>query len=437
MTNFIEHVCGREILDSRGNPTVEVDVILSGGAKGRAAVPSGASTGSREAIELRDEDPSRYGGKGVMQAVENVNEVFLKELVDRDVYQQAEIDELLIELDGTDNKKNLGANAILGISLACARAGAAALNIPLYRYLGGVSATVLPVPLMNVINGGAHADNNVDIQEFMIVPVGAYSFGEGLRWGTEIFHALRSLLKQEGLATGVGDEGGFAPNLKSTDHAIEFLLKAIEKAGFNTTEQVKLALDVASSEFYHNRQYQLKGEGKTLSSDEMVGYLKSLVEQYPIVSIEDGLAENDWDGWANLTRTVGNRVQLVGDDLFVTNPQILAEGIQKGLANSILIKVNQIGTLTETLSAIQMAHQAGYTTVISHRSGETEDSFIADLAVAVNAGQIKTGSLCRSERIAKYNQLLRIEQELGPVAKYAGSSTFQCLKPQPVQPVSF
>jgi enolase len=290
---------------------------------------------------------------------------------------------------------------------------------------------------MNVINGGAHADNNVDIQEFMIVPVGAYSFGEGLRWGTEIFHALRSLLKQEGLATGVGDEGGFAPNLKSTDHAIEFLLKAIEKAGFNTTEQVKLALDVASSEFYHNRQYQLKGEGKTLSSDEMVGYLKSLVEQYPIVSIEDGLAENDWDGWANLTRTVGNRVQLVGDDLFVTNPQILAEGIQKGLANSILIKVNQIGTLTETLSAIQMAHQAGYTTVISHRSGETEDSFIADLAVAVNAGQIKTGSLCRSERIAKYNQLLRIEQELGPVAKYAGSSTFQCLKPQPVQPVSF
>jgi enolase len=436
MTNFIEHVCGREILDSRGNPTVEVDVILSGGAKGRAAVPSGASTGSREAIELRDEDPSRYGGKGVMQAVENVNEVFLKELVDRDVYQQAEIDELLIELDGTDNKKNLGANAILGISLACARAGAAALNIPLYRYLGGVSATVLPVPLMNVINGGAHADNNVDIQEFMIVPVGAYSFAEGLRWGTEIFHALRSLLKQEGLATGVGDEGGFAPNLKSTDHALEFLLKAIEKAGFNTTEQVKLALDVASSEFYHNRQYQLKGEGKTLSSDEMVGYLKGLVEQYPIISIEDGLAENDWDGWANLTRTVGNRVQLVGDDLFVTNPKILAEGIQKGVANSILIKVNQIGTLTETLAAIQMAHQAGYTTVISHRSGETEDSFIADLAVAVNAGQIKTGSLCRSERIAKYNQLLRIEQELGPVAKYAGSSTFQCLKPQPVHPVS-
>lgn len=430
-SNYIEHIRGREILDSRGNPTVEVDVILSGGATGRASVPSGASTGSREAIELRDEDPSRYGGKGVMQAVENINEVFLKELVDRDVYQQAEIDQLLIEQDGTDNKKNLGANAILGISLACARAGANALNLPLYRYLGGVSACVLPVPLMNVINGGAHADNNVDIQEFMIVPAGAYSFAEGLRWGTEIFHALKSLLKAEGLSTGVGDEGGFAPNLKSSDHALELLLKAIEKAGFNTKEHVKLALDVASSEFYNNKQYQLKGEGKTLSSDQMVDYLAQLVKNYPIVSIEDGLAENDWDGWKSLTQALGGRCQLVGDDLFVTNAKILAEGIQKGIANSVLVKVNQIGTLTETLATIQMAHQAGYTTVISHRSGETEDTFIADLAVAVNAGQIKTGSLCRSERVAKYNQLLRIEQELGPVAQYAGMGAFKNMAPQP------
>lgn len=428
MSSFIDHIKAREILDSRGNPTVEVDVILSDGVMGRASVPSGASTGSREAIELRDEDSSRFGGKGVMQAVENVNEVILKELVDRDATQQAEIDTIMLELDGTDNKKNLGANAILGVSLATARAAAKSLDLPLYRYLGGVSASVLPVPLMNILNGGAHADNNVDIQEFMIVPVGAYSFAEALRWGTEVFHTLKGVLKDRGLATGVGDEGGFAPNLKSTDEAIELVLHAIEKAGFNTQDQIKLALDVASSEFYHSKQYQLKGEGKTLSSDQMVDYLKSLSQRYPIISIEDGLAENDWDGWKNLTQEIGKKVQLVGDDLFVTNRAILAEGIKKGVANSVLVKVNQIGTLTETLETIQLAHQAGYTTVISHRSGETEDTFIADLAVAVNAGQIKTGSACRSERVAKYNQLLRIEQELGPVAHYAGSRVFKALQ---------
>ena len=424
-TSFIEHVQGREILDSRGNPTVEVEVSLSGGAKGIAAVPSGASTGSREALELRDGDKARYSGKGVLQAVENVNEVINRELIDRNAFQQAEIDQLLIDLDGTDGKKKLGANAILGTSMAVARAASSALKQPLYRYLGGVNATVLPVPMMNVINGGAHADNNVDIQEFMIVPIGAYSFSEALRWGAEIFHTLRGVLAQRGLATGVGDEGGFAPNLKSNAEAIELILTAIEKAGYNTNEQVKLALDVASSEFYKDGLYDLAGEGKKLNSSKMVSFLEDWARQYPIISIEDGMSEGDWNGWKELTVECGSKVQLVGDDLFVTNPAILKEGIDKGIANSVLIKLNQIGTLSETLSCIKMAHQAGYTTIISHRSGETEDAFIADLAVATNAGQIKTGSLCRSERIAKYNQLLRIEQELGPIAQYAGSGAFK------------
>jgi enolase len=424
-TSFIEHVQGREILDSRGNPTVEVEIQLSGGAIGIAAVPSGASTGSREALELRDGDKARYGGKGVLQAVENVNEVINRELIDRNAFHQAEIDQLLIDLDGTEGKTKLGANAILGTSLAVARASAKALKQPLYRYLGGVNATVLPVPMMNVINGGAHADNNVDIQEFMIVPIGAYSFSEALRWGAEIFHTLRGVLAQRGLATGVGDEGGFAPNLKSNVEAIELIMTAIDKAGYNTTDQVKLALDAASSEFYKEGRYALTGEGKNLSSSEMVALMADWARQYPIISIEDGMAEGDWDGWKEQTDAMGATTQLVGDDLFVTNPAILREGIEKGIANSVLIKLNQIGSLSETLSCIKMAHQAGYTTVISHRSGETEDAFIADLAVATNAGQIKTGSLCRSERIAKYNQLLRIEQELGPIAQYAGFGAFK------------
>ncbi|MCE3235362.1 MAG: phosphopyruvate hydratase [Vampirovibrio sp.] len=428
MVSFIEHVEAREILDSRGNPTVEVDVVLSGEATGRAAVPSGASTGSREALELRDGDKTRYSGKGVLQAVENVNETINRELVDRDAFNQAELDQLMIDLDGTPNKSKLGANAMLGVSMAIARAAANTLKQPLYRYLGGVNATILPVPMMNIINGGAHADNNIDIQEFMIVPVGAYSFSEALRWGAEIFHTLRKVLSSRGLATGVGDEGGFAPNLKSTTEAIELIIHAIEEAGYNTKDQVKLALDVASSEFYVNGQYDMTGEGKKLSREQMVDYLAELANKYPIISIEDGMAEGDWDGWKLLTEKIGHKVQLVGDDLFVTNPEILKEGIEKGIANSILIKLNQIGTLSETLSAINMAHQAGYTTIISHRSGETEDAFIADLAVAVNAGQIKTGSLCRSERIAKYNQLLRIEQELGPIAQYAGPAAFKCLR---------
>ncbi len=428
MVSFIEHVQAREILDSRGNPTIEVDVVLSGDAEGRAAVPSGASTGSREALELRDGDKSRYAGKGVLQAVENVNEIINRELVDRNAFHQAELDQLLIDLDGTPNKSKLGANAMLGVSMAVARSAANVLKQPLYRYLGGVNAKILPVPMMNIINGGAHADNNIDIQEFMIVPVGAYSFSEALRWGAEIFHTLRKVLHARGLATGVGDEGGFAPNLQSTTEAIELIIHAIEEAGYNTKDQVKLALDVASSEFYKNGQYDMAGEGKKLSSAQMVDYLADLADKYPIISIEDGMAEGDWDGWKLLTEKLGDKVQLVGDDLFVTNPGILKEGIEKGVANSILIKLNQIGTLSETLAAINMAHQAGYTTVISHRSGETEDSFIADLAVAVNAGQIKTGSLCRSERIAKYNELLRIEQELGPMAQYAGLAAFKCLR---------
>ncbi|MGE0199983.1 MAG: phosphopyruvate hydratase [Candidatus Melainabacteria bacterium] len=430
MVSFIEHVQAREILDSRGNPTVEVDVTLSEGAVGRAAVPSGASTGSREAIEIRDEDPSRFNGKGVLQAVDTVNETIARELVDRDAFNQAEIDQLLISMDGTENKSNLGANAILGVSMAVARASATALGLPLYRYLGGVNANLLPVPLMNIINGGAHADNTIDFQEFMIVPVGAPTFAEALRMGAEVFHALKKVLNKKGLATGVGDEGGFAPNLKGTHEAVDVILTAIEAAGYNTTDQVKLAMDVASSEFYKGGKYALEGEGKTLSASEMVAYLADLVRQYPILSIEDGMAEGDWDGWQELTQVLGGQCQLVGDDLFVTNPAILAQGIEKGVANSILIKVNQIGTLTETLAAISLAQQSGYTTVISHRSGETEDTFIADLAVGVNAGQIKTGSACRSERVAKYNQLLRIEQELGATARYAGLAAFRvCQSP--------
>lgn len=436
-TTFIEHIEAREIIDSRGNPTVEVDVLLSGGSLGRAAVPSGASTGSREALELRDGDKNRYGGKGVLKAIENINEAIADELIDLDACDQAEVDAAMLALDGTENKTELGANAILGVSLATARAAADALALPLYRYLGGVQANVLPVPLMNVINGGAHADNNVDFQEFMIVPAGAESFSEALRWGCEVFHSLKSVLKQKGLATGLGDEGGFAPNLSSNVAAVELILTAIEQAGFNTSSQFKLALDVASSEFYKGGQYQLSGEGQTLDSQGMSDFLANWARQYPIVSIEDGMAEQDWAGWALHTQALKNTCQLVGDDLFVTNQKILAEGIEKNIANSILIKVNQIGSLTETLATIALAHRAGYTTVISHRSGETEDTFIADLAVAVNAGQIKTGSVNRSERVAKYNQLLRIEEQLGENAQYAGLKSFKAYAagashPQPV-----
>ena len=425
MSTLIEHIEAREILDSRGNPTIEVDVLLSGGFSGRAAVPSGASTGSREALELRDGDNSRYGGKGVLQAVSNVNDKIAEELLDLDACQQAEIDNLMLEMDGTENKENLGANAILGVSLATARAASEALGLPLYRYLGGVSANTLPVPLMNVINGGAHADNSIDFQEFMIVPAGASSFSEALQWGCETFHSLKSVLKKKGYATGLGDEGGFAPNLKSNVEAIDLILEAIEKAGFNTKEQMKIALDVASSEFYKNGSYVLEGEGKTFSSQEMVDFLANWTRQYPIISIEDGMAEQDWAGWALHTQTTGNICQIVGDDLFVTNQKILAEGIEKDIANSILIKVNQIGSLTETMATIALAHRNNYTTVISHRSGETEDTFIADLAVAVNAGQIKTGSVNRSERVAKYNQLIRIEQELSTAGRYAGMAAFK------------
>ena len=423
MGTFIEHIQARQILDSRGNPTVEVDVELSSGAVGRAAVPSGASTGMWEAVELRDDDKSRYGGKGVLQAVDNVNDIIAKELIDMDASNQYEIDRTMIELDGTDNKSKLGANAILGVSLACAKASAITFELPLYRYVGGINGTTLPVPLMNIINGGAHADNNVDIQEFMIAPVGACCFQEALRMGTETFHALKSVLKGKGYVTSVGDEGGFAPNLSSNEEALEVILTAIEKAGY-TTNDIKLALDVASSEFYKDGKYVLDGEGKTFSRDEMVGFLKDLSSKYPIISIEDGMSENDWEGWKTLTDEIGCKVQLVGDDLFVTNTKKLAEGIVKGVANSILVKVNQIGTLSETMAAVNLAHKAGYTAIMSHRSGETEDSTIADLAVALNCGQIKTGSASRSDRIAKYNQLIRIEQELGSASRYPGMKAF-------------
>jgi enolase len=418
----------REILDSRGNPTLEVDVRLAGGALGRAAVPSGASTGEHEAVELRDGDKGRYQGKGVQKALRNVLETIAPRVLGMDAFDQARLDRLLVELDGTPNKGKLGANALLGVSLAAAKAAAVALELPLYRYLGGVHARTLPVPLMNVLNGGKHADNNVDLQEFMLVPLGAPSFREALRWGAEVFHTLAGVLKQRGLATAVGDEGGFAPNLQSNEEALKVLVEAIEKAGYRPGSQVALALDPAASEFCKGGAYVLAGEGgRTLSAAQMVEYYAGLCDRYPIVSIEDGLAEDDWEGWAALTKRLGDRIQLVGDDLFVTNVTRLARGIREGIANSILIKVNQIGTLTETLGAIELAHRAGYTAVISHRSGETEDVTIADLAVATNAGQIKTGSLSRTDRVAKYNQLLRIEQELAETAHYPGRSAFRIM----------
>lgn len=423
MSTFIEDIVARQILDSRGNPTVEVDVTLTGGIKGRAAVPSGASTGIFEALELRDGDEKYYLGKSVMKAVNNVNNLIAPELIGEKASHQREIDTFMIDMDGTENKSKLGANAILGVSLACAKAAANGYNMALYRYLGGINALTLPVPMMNIINGGAHADNNIDFQEFMIAPVGARNFQHAIQMGSEIFHVLQKVLKEKGLATSVGDEGGFAPNLKSNSEAIDVILEAINRSGY-TTDEVKICLDVASSEFYENGKYHLKGEGKVLDSNEMVEFLAEWVDKYPIVSIEDGMAEQDWEGWERLTRRLGCRCQLVGDDLFVTNTRRLAEGIRRGVANSILIKVNQIGTLTETLNAISMAHAAGYTAIVSHRSGETEDTFIADLAVATNCGMIKTGSASRSDRMAKYNQLIRIEQKLGSAAKYRGLQAF-------------
>jgi enolase len=420
----IKSVKAREIVDSRGNPTVEADVILSNGVVGRAAVPSGASTGSREAIELRD-GGSRYLGKGVLKAVDNVNGAIAKAIVGKNASDQADIDRTMIELDGTDNKANLGANALLAVSMATAHAAAKDAGLPLYQYLGKADSYKLPVPMMNIINGGAHADNSVDLQEFMILPVTAPSMADAIRYGAEVFHNLKSVLKKRGLNTAVGDEGGFAPDLASNEQAIEVILEAIDKAGFKVGQDIWLGLDVASSEFYHDGKYVLESEGKKFSSEEFTAYLENWVNQYPIISIEDAMAEGDWAGWKHLTNVLGKRVQLVGDDLFVTNTKILQEGIDKGIANSILIKVNQIGTLTETIDAINMAHKAGYTAVVSHRSGETEDSTIADLAVATNAGQIKTGSLSRSDRIAKYNQLLRIAEQLGSKGIYAGKSAFK------------
>jgi enolase len=422
----IARVRGREILDSRGNPTVEVEVETSRGAIGRAAVPSGASTGSREALELRDGDPKRYGGKGVQRAVANVNGELARAAVGRPLgglSEQAALDAALVALDGTETKSRLGANALLGVSLAAAHAAAAAAGVPLYRFLGGAEAALLPAPMMNVINGGAHADNTVDLQEFMLFPVGAPSFSEALRWGAETFHALKKILSAQGLATAVGDEGGFAPNLKSNREAIELVLRAIEAAGYRPGEQIAIALDPAASEFHRDGRYVLEGEGSVKSTDEMIAFWEEWVTRYPVVSIEDGLGESDWDGWRKLTQRLGARTQLVGDDLFVTNPKILSEGIAKRVANAILIKVNQIGTLSETLEAIRTARTAGYAAVVSHRSGETEDTTIADLAVGSGCGQIKTGSLSRSDRIAKYNRLLRIESELGGRARYAGRST--------------
>ncbi len=413
-------VLAREILDSRGNPTVEVEVSLESGHTGRAAVPSGASTGSREALELRDGDPKRYKGKGVSKAVDNVLGDIAENVIGQDALRQVQIDMTMIDLDGTENKSHLGANAMLGVSMAVARAASSFLGLPLYHYLGGVNAKVLPVPLMNIINGGMHAPNNLDIQEFMIMPVGALTFADALRMGSEVFHTLKALLAADGHVTSVGDEGGFAPNLKNHDEAFKYIIKAIEESGYNPGTEIALAIDAAATEFYKENKYALTGENKKLSSPEMVEWLAEFTQKYPLISIEDGLAEGDRDGWRELTVELGDAVQIVGDDLFVTNPAILAEGIADGLGNSVLVKLNQIGTVTETLDTIEMAKEAGYTTVISHRSGETEDSFIADLAVAVNAGQIKTGSLCRSDRMAKYNQLLRIEEELGDTATYYG-----------------
>ncbi|HSJ79644.1 MAG TPA: phosphopyruvate hydratase [Thiobacillus sp.] len=418
-------VIAREILDSRGNPTVEADVLLESGVLGRAAVPSGASTGSREAIELRDGDKSRYLGKGVLKAVEHINTEICEAIIGLDVEDQAFIDQTMIDLDGTENKSRLGANALLAVSMACARAAAEQAGLPLYRYLGGAAPMALPVPMMNIINGGAHANNNIDMQEFMIIPVGAPSFREALRYGAEVFHALKKLLDDAGMATTVGDEGGFAPNLESHEAALKLIVQAIEKAGLQPGIDVAIGVDCAASEFYKDGLYQLESEGLKLTSAEFTDYLAAWCDKYPIISIEDGMAEGDWDGWKIHTEKLGKRVQLVGDDLFVTNAKILKEGIEKGVANSILIKVNQIGTLSETFLAIEMAKQAGYTSVISHRSGETEDTTIADLAVATNARQIKTGSLSRSDRMAKYNQLLRIEEELGDTASYPGRDAFR------------
>lgn len=420
----IEALFPREILDSRGNPTVECEVLLEDGTTGRAAVPSGASTGSREALELRDKD-SRYGGKGVMKAVANITNEIEPELVGMPVGDQEAIDALMLKIDGTDNKSHLGANAMLAVSMAAARAGANFYGLPLYRYLGGVHAVTLPVPMMNVINGGAHANNNLDIQEFMIVPFGAPSIKEAIRYGAETFHALKGIINSKGMSTAVGDEGGFAPNVGSHEEAIELIISAIEKAGHKPGVDIGIALDCAASEFYKDGKYTLSSTGASYTSAEWIRVLESWVSKYPIISIEDGMAEGDWEGWQKLTADLGKKVQLVGDDVFVTNPKIIAEGIQKGVANSVLIKLNQIGTLSETLAAIELAKSNGYTCVVSHRSGETEDSFIADLAVATNAGQIKTGSMSRSDRLAKYNQLLRIEEELGGSARYLGKKAFK------------
>ncbi len=424
----IVDIIGREILDSRGNPTVECDVLLESGVMGRAAVPSGASTGSREAVELRDDEPGRYLGKGVLKAVENINTEIAEAVMGLDASEQAFLDRTLIDLDGTDNKSRLGANATLAVSMAVARAAAEEAGLPLYRYFGGSGAMQLPVPMMNIVNGGSHANNSLDIQEFMIVPVSMTSFREAVRCGAEVFHALKKIIHDQGMSTSVGDEGGFAPNFKSNEECLNTILQAIEKAGYKPGEDVLLALDCAASEFYKDGKYDLSGEGLQLSSVEFANYLANLVDKYPIVSIEDGMHEGDWEGWAILTEKLGKKIQLVGDDLFVTNTKILKEGIEKNIANSILIKVNQIGTLTETFAAIEMAKRAGYTAVISHRSGETEDSTIADIAVGTNAGQIKTGSLSRSDRIAKYNQLIRIEEDLGDIATYPGKSTFYNLR---------
>jgi len=424
----IVDIVGREILDSRGNPTVECDVLLESGVMGRAAVPSGASTGSREAIELRDGDKARYLGKGVLKAVEHINTEISEAVLGLDASEQAFLDKTLIDLDGTENKSRLGANAMLAVSMAVARAAAEESGLPLYRYFGGMGGNQLPVPMMNVINGGAHANNTLDLQELMIIPVGAPTFREAIRWGAEVFHALKKILHDKGISTAVGDEGGFAPSVESHEAAIQLILQAIDKAGYTAGEQIALGLDCAASEFYKDGKYVLEGEGLSLTAQEWTSMLATWVDKYPIISIEDGMAEGDWDGWKHITEVLGKKVQLVGDDLFVTNTKILKEGIDKGIANSILIKINQIGTLTETFAAIEMAKRAGYTAVISHRSGETEDSTIADIAVGLNAGQIKTGSLSRSDRMAKYNQLLRIEEDLGDVAVYPGRSAFYNLR---------
>ncbi|HYR26245.1 MAG TPA: phosphopyruvate hydratase [Aquabacterium sp.] len=424
----IVDIIGREVIDSRGNPTVECDVLLESGVMGRAAVPSGASTGSREAIELRDGDKSRYLGKGVLKAVEHINTEIAEAVLGLDASEQAFLDKTLIDLDGTDNKARLGANAILAVSMAVARAAAEEAGIPLYRYFGGMGAVQMPVPMMNVINGGAHANNNLDLQEFMILPVGAPSFREALRYGAEVFHALKKIIHDKGMSTAVGDEGGFAPSVASHEAAIQLILEAIEKAGYVAGEQIALGLDCAASEFYKDGKYHLEGEGLTLSAEQWTDMLATWCDKYPIISIEDAMAEGDWDGWKHLTERLGKKVQLVGDDLFVTNTKILKEGIEKDIANSILIKINQIGTLSETFAAIEMAKRAGYTAVISHRSGETEDNTISDIAVGLNAGQIKTGSMSRSDRMSKYNQLLRIEEDLGNVAVYPGRSAFYNLR---------